>query len=555
MKLASFQWGGKRHVGTVTADGRELTPLAFDAARGALALVEHLSAGGAMPPAAGPRLALVGGAARCAAAAPAPQPVLRRPQLPRACEGARGLRVQGQGGQRRRLADRLHEAAGMRRRPGANVEVPRSAAGLVSEQIDYEAELAVVIGNGGKNIGRARAIDHVFGYTIVNDVTARDVQVRHSQWDLGKCFDTFCPMGPFIVTADECDGSEDARALLGQRRAAPGRRTADLIFDIPTLIETCLARHHACSGRRDRHRHAGRRRHGHDAAALPEGRRRDAHRDRRPRRDREQGRLSAMTTQFIDRLAVEIDGEGDAVLCIHGLGGSSNNWTPVMAALERFKVIRLDLPGSARSLASKGALSIERYVDSVLSVCGRLGIERCTWSRTRSAPSSRSTSPCASRPGCAAWRCSARWSARRKRRGRTSRRGPRRRAAKGSKACRRSPTRSSRARPRPKRRQQRPVAVALVRESLMRQYPEGYAQSCEALADAQSAAIEPIDVPTLLVTGDEDGVAPPQSVRGDGRSASAAAGWSSSPAAATGRPSKSPTMHARTARQFHARSR
>ena len=93
----------------------------------------------------------------------------------------------------------------------------------ISTQIDYEAELAVVIGKGGRNIARADAMSHVFGYTIVNDVTARDVQMRHQQWDLGKSFDTFCPMGPWIVTADELDGTQHPRALLGQRRAAPGR--------------------------------------------------------------------------------------------------------------------------------------------------------------------------------------------------------------------------------------------------------------------------------------------------------------------------------------------
>ncbi len=61
----------------------------------------------------------------------------------------------------------------------------------------------VVIGRGGRDILAARAMDHVFGYTVVNDVTARDVQLRHQQWVLGKSFDTFCPMGPWIVTADE----------------------------------------------------------------------------------------------------------------------------------------------------------------------------------------------------------------------------------------------------------------------------------------------------------------------------------------------------------------
>ena len=76
----------------------------------------------------------------------------------------------------------------------------RLPGAAVSEQIDYEAELAVVIGRGGRDIPRSRAMDHVFGYTVVNDVTARDVQVRHQQWDLGKSFDTFCPMGPWIAT-------------------------------------------------------------------------------------------------------------------------------------------------------------------------------------------------------------------------------------------------------------------------------------------------------------------------------------------------------------------
>ncbi len=92
-----------------------------------------------------------------------------------------------------------------------------------SEQIDYEAELAVVIGRKGTNIPASRAMDHVWGYTIVNDVTARDVQMRHVQWDMGKSFDTFCPMGPWLVDATELDGQRHARAAVGQRRIATGR--------------------------------------------------------------------------------------------------------------------------------------------------------------------------------------------------------------------------------------------------------------------------------------------------------------------------------------------
>ncbi|OZB60717.1 MAG: hydrolase [Lysobacterales bacterium 14-68-21] len=111
----------------------------------------------------------------------------------------------------------------------------------LSEALDYEAELAVVIGRGGRGIPRARALQHVFGYTVVNDVTARDWQQRHGQWFLGKSFDTFCPMGPVLVTADELDPSAlDIRCWVnGELRQQANTR--DLIFDIPTLIETISA--------------------------------------------------------------------------------------------------------------------------------------------------------------------------------------------------------------------------------------------------------------------------------------------------------------------------
>jgi 2-keto-4-pentenoate hydratase/2-oxohepta-3-ene-1,7-dioic acid hydratase in catechol pathway len=108
--------------------------------------------------------------------------------------------------------------------------------------LDYEGELGVVIGKGGRGIGKADALGHVFGYTIVNDVTARHLQKRHSQWILGKGLDSFCPMGPAILTADEVP---DPTALVlttwvngEQRQQAP---VADLIFDIPTLIEAISA--------------------------------------------------------------------------------------------------------------------------------------------------------------------------------------------------------------------------------------------------------------------------------------------------------------------------
>lgn len=109
----------------------------------------------------------------------------------------------------------------------------------ITEQIDYEAELAIVIGTGGKNIKREDALSHVWGYTIVNDVTARDVQMRHQQWDLGKSFDTFCPMGPWLITADAFNAADTrVRCWVNDELRQEGQ-TRDLIFDLPTLIETC----------------------------------------------------------------------------------------------------------------------------------------------------------------------------------------------------------------------------------------------------------------------------------------------------------------------------
>ncbi|MGN6357294.1 MAG: fumarylacetoacetate hydrolase family protein [Novosphingobium sp.] len=121
--------------------------------------------------------------------------------------------------------------------PGQDIRYP---AGL-SDSIDYEAELGVVIGKGGRGIARDQAAAHVFGYTIINDVTARDLQSKHKQWFIGKSLDTFCPMGPYLVTADAVDGTDlDVKCWVnGELRQ--DANTADLIFDVATLIETLSA--------------------------------------------------------------------------------------------------------------------------------------------------------------------------------------------------------------------------------------------------------------------------------------------------------------------------
>jgi len=117
-----------------------------------------------------------------------------------------------------------------------------SASSDPTHTVDYEGELGVVIGKRSRNIKRAEALDCIFGYTIVNDVTARAVQQRHKQWFLGKSLDSFCPVGPWIVTRDEF-GAPDAQELAtfvnGERRQFAKLR--DMIFDVPTFIETVTA--------------------------------------------------------------------------------------------------------------------------------------------------------------------------------------------------------------------------------------------------------------------------------------------------------------------------
>jgi 2-keto-4-pentenoate hydratase/2-oxohepta-3-ene-1,7-dioic acid hydratase in catechol pathway len=237
MRIATYWWGGRRHVGRLSADGAELTPLALGeraASRGALALVEALADGKPFPAAAGAKLPL------SAVQLDAPLP---RPRRNLWCVG-------------RNYRDHAKELAGSIFAaddkpidqwpivftkvpecvvgPGAPIVLPRG----ISEQIDYEAELAVVIGRGGANISASRAMDHVWGYTVVNDVTARDVQRRHNQWDLGKSFDTFCPMGPWLVGSDELDGQNTRVRCWVNGEPRQDGATRDLIFGIPALIET-----------------------------------------------------------------------------------------------------------------------------------------------------------------------------------------------------------------------------------------------------------------------------------------------------------------------------
>jgi 2-keto-4-pentenoate hydratase/2-oxohepta-3-ene-1,7-dioic acid hydratase in catechol pathway len=111
-----------------------------------------------------------------------------------------------------------------------------------TQRLDYEVELAVVIGKTALNVAAADALAHVFGYTVVNDITARDAQVNHGQFFKGKSFDTFCPMGPCIVTADEYgDPSGHRLSLTVNGKIRQDSNTADLLFGVPEIIASLCA--------------------------------------------------------------------------------------------------------------------------------------------------------------------------------------------------------------------------------------------------------------------------------------------------------------------------
>lgn len=213
---------------------------------------------------------------------------------------------------------------------------------------------------------------------------------------------------------------------------------------------------------------------------------------------------------FVERLAVEIDGDGEPVVMIHGLGGTTNTFTPLLPAFTRNKRVRFDLPGSGRSSRVEGTLSIATFVQAVMKAMSAAKVEKAhvvghsmgtivaahfAAAEPNAVRSLALFGPLLAPPDQA-------------------RANIRARAAKARQegmqgiadALVQASTSSE-------TKQKRHTAVAFVRESLMGQDPDGYARSCEALAEMQAADTSKIVCPTLLVTGDEDVVSPPQIVR------------------------------------------
>lgn len=118
--------------------------------------------------------------------------------------------------------------------PFDDIPVDRSA----TQQVDWEVELSAVIGRTGRNISRSDALQHVFGYTVINDLSARDLQQQHMQWFKGKSLDAFCPMGPIVVTADEFGDPQSKHLQLRVNGfVKQDASTAKMIFPVDVIIE------------------------------------------------------------------------------------------------------------------------------------------------------------------------------------------------------------------------------------------------------------------------------------------------------------------------------
>jgi len=241
VRVGTFRIDGERKVAVLDEDGGHVRPFALErshAERGVEALA-RLQAEGLPLPQLGEPVAL----SDITLEAPIPRP--RRNIF---CVGknyhdhAREFAASG--------FDSSAAAGAVPKVPIIFSKVPESviAAGqdivmdsAVDPAVDYEVELAVIIGKGGRGIRKADALGHVWGYTIVNDVTARDLQGRHSQWLIGKSQDTFCPMGPWAVTAEKIDLADTTVKTFVNGEKRQDSNTGLLIFDVPTIIETLSA--------------------------------------------------------------------------------------------------------------------------------------------------------------------------------------------------------------------------------------------------------------------------------------------------------------------------
>ena len=384
----------------------------------------------------------------------------------------------------------------------------------VTSALDYEGEIGVIIGKRASKVGRDEAMDYVWGYTLINDVTARNLQRDHKQWFIGKSLDTFCPLGPWAVTADEIDISDLQLQTRVNGELRQDTNTTQLIFDVPTIIESLSAGITLEPG---------------DIIAtgtpvgvgigfdppkyLVEG---DEVVVFAPGLGELRNVVGAPDPDHLiavgsSALFVEKTGTGPAVVLIHGLGGATTIYDPQVAALaETHTVLRYDLSGHGRSPFA-GPASIDRWVEELSGLLEAEGIEQTALvahsmgtlvANTFAAKYPDKVTKIALLGAVRAQPEAAKTATRA--RARTVRQGGMSAVADTIVAAALSTdTHSS-----------RPLTVALVRELLLGQDPAGYATACEALAAAAEPDFAKIEVPVLLLTGDEDKVSP-AAVNGD----------------------------------------
>jgi 2-keto-4-pentenoate hydratase/2-oxohepta-3-ene-1,7-dioic acid hydratase in catechol pathway len=218
MRIVNFELQGKPCLGTVEGDVIVGTPLALDDILFRLTQVMHPD------PDSGPRRTPLAGARLLA-------PVVRPGKV--ICVGRNyAEHARERGGEIPSQPIFFLKSNNTICGPGDAIVIPPN-----SNQVDYEAELAVVIGKGGKNISEDSAYDHVAGYMILNDVSARDMQSADKQWFRGKSCDTFAPIGPWIVTKDEIPDPHSLRiSLTLNGQTMQDSNTGNMIFKIPYLI-------------------------------------------------------------------------------------------------------------------------------------------------------------------------------------------------------------------------------------------------------------------------------------------------------------------------------
>jgi 2-keto-4-pentenoate hydratase/2-oxohepta-3-ene-1,7-dioic acid hydratase in catechol pathway/alpha-beta hydrolase superfamily lysophospholipase len=377
----------------------------------------------------------------------------------------------------------------------------------ITAALDYEGEIAVIIGRRASKVRRQDALDYVWGYTLINDITARDLQRDHKQWFIGKSLDTFCPMGPWAVPSQDIDIHDLALRSHVNGELRQDGHTSELIFDIATIIETLSAGITLEPG---------------DivATGTPAG----VGIGFTPPRYLAPGdhvvisapglgelsntigpvghRRSVQSTTGAE-LFVERTGQGSPVVLIHGLGGATTVYEPQVTALAaNHTVLRYDLSGHGRSPAL-GTPSITGWVDELAGLLDTEGIEE-TAIVAHSLGTLIASTFAAEYP---------------ERVTQLALLGPVRAPTSRAKEAMRARAHAVReggmsavadamvsAAISERTRAERPLAAAFLRELLLGQEPHNYAAACEALIAAEEPDFASIKAPVLLVTGSDDAI-------------------------------------------------